>query len=130
MLPLRWREAEDISPSTNALDVACTEQNEAIGFASILTIGEDAAPKSKKRHGKGEENKKAGVAAVSVGPGFQPYIPMKLPLSRDAHLKAMAVSLEVGNAVLPSSLSSDPMLPLAATLAIFRAMLNSLSVVS
>ena len=52
-------------------------------------------------------------------------MPMKLPLSRDAHLQAIAVSLEAINAVLSSSLCADPMLPLAATLTIFRAMLDS-----
>ena len=41
----------------------------------------------------------------------------------------MAVGLEAANAVLPSPLCADPMLPLAAMLAIFRAMLDSPSVV-
>ena len=47
--------------------------------------------------------------------GGQPYMPMKVPLSRDAHLQAMAVSLEAANAVLPSPLCANPMLPLVAT---------------
>ena len=55
-------------------------------------------------------------------------MPVKLPLSREAYLKVMAVGLEATNAVLPSTLCSDPMLPLAATLDIFTAMLDSLSV--
>ena len=50
---------------------------------------------------------------------------MKLPSSGDAYHKAMAVSLEATNAILPSSCYADPMLPLVATLAIFRAMLDS-----
>ena len=37
----------------------------------------------------------------------------------------MAVGLEAANAILPSSLCADPMLPLVATLAIFQAMLDS-----
>ena len=37
----------------------------------------------------------------------------------------MAVRLEAANAVLPSSLCADPMLPLAGTLAIFQATLES-----
>ena len=50
---------------------------------------------------------------------------MKIPLSRDTHLQAMAVSLEAANAVLPSSLCANPMLPLAGTLSIFKATLGS-----
>ena len=38
------------------------KQTKAIGFASILTIGEDAMPKGKKHHGKGKGKKRAGVA--------------------------------------------------------------------
>ena len=37
----------------------------------------------------------------------------------------MAVGLEAANAVLPSSLCTDLMLPLARTLTIFQAMLDS-----
>ena len=57
--------------------------------------------------------------------GVQPYIPIKVPLSRDAHLQVMAVSLEATNAILPSPLCPDPMLPLVAMLTIFKAMLDS-----
>ena len=39
----------------------------------------------------------------------------------------MAVSLEAANAVLPSPLCGDPILSLVATLAIFKATLDSLS---
>ena len=70
----------------------------------------------------------ARVAMESAGADIQPYIPMKLLSSREAHLKAMAVSLEAANAVLPSPLYADPMLPLVATLAIFKATLDSISV--
>ena len=55
-------------------------------------------------------------------------MPIKLPLSRDAHLKVMVVGLEAANDILPSSLCTDSMLPLVATLAIFRAILDSPSV--
>ena len=65
---------------------------------------------------------------ASMGAGVQTYMSLKLFLSRDAHLKAMMVSLQAANAILPSSLCADPMLPLAATLAIFRATLDSPSV--
>ena len=53
---------------------------------------------------------------------------MKVPSSRDAHLQAMAVGLEAINAVLPFSLCTNPMLPLAGKLAAFKAMLDSLFV--
>ena len=66
------------------------------------------------------------MAAASTGVGrFQPYTPMKLPSSKDAHLQAMMVGLEATNAVLPSPLCIDPMLPLAAMLTVFRATLDS-----
>ena len=82
--------------------------------------------KSWKRHGKGKGKRRAGVAAASAGVGIQPYMPMKLPLSKESHLKAMVVSWEATNVVLPSPLCTDPILPLVATLTIFRAMLDSL----
>ena len=53
---------------------------------------------------------------------------MKVSLSRDAHLQAMAVGLEATNAILPSSLCIDPILPLVGTLAILKATLDSLFV--
>ena len=37
----------------------------------------------------------------------------------------MAVGLEAANAILPSLLCANPMLPLVGTLAIFQAMLDS-----
>ena len=52
-------------------------------------------------------------------------MPVKLPSSKEAHLQVMAVGLEAANAILPSPLCEDPMLPLVAMLTIFRAMLDS-----
>ena len=52
-------------------------------------------------------------------------MPVKVPLSRDAHLQAMAVGLEATNAILTSPLYANPMLSLAATLTIFKATLDS-----
>ena len=52
-------------------------------------------------------------------------IPIKVSSSWDAHLQAMAVGLEAANAILPSPLCANPILPLAATLIIFKAMLDS-----
>ena len=60
---------------------------------------------------------------VSVG-GLL-YMPFNVPSSRDSHLQAMAVSLEAANAILPSPLCTNPILPLVATLAIFKATLDS-----
>ena len=57
--------------------------------------------------------------------GGPTYMPIKVPSSWDAHLQAMAVGLEAANAALPSSLCTNPMLPLAGTLAIFQATLDS-----
>ena len=65
------------------------------------------------------------MAAASIRVGVQQYIPVKLPSSRDTHLQVMVVGLEAANAFLPSPLCTDPMLPLAAMLAIFKAMLDS-----
>ena len=68
------------------------------------------------------------MTVASTGVGIQPYTPMKLLLSREAHLKAMVVNLEATNAILPFPLYASPMLPLAAILAIFKATLDSPSV--
>ena len=57
--------------------------------------------------------------------GMQPYTPVKVPSSRDVYLQAIVVSLEAANAILPSPLCTNPMLPLVAMLAIFKAMLDS-----
>ena len=54
--------------------------------------------------------------------GWPTYTPVKVPSSRDAHLQVMAVGLEAANAILPSFLCANPMLPLAA---IFKATLES-----
>ena len=70
---------------------------------------------------KGKGKKSERVATV----GEPKYTPVKVPLSRDTHLQAMAVGLEAANAILPSSLYANPMLPLAGMLAIFQAMLDS-----
>ena len=81
--------------------------------------------KSWKPYGKGKGKKRAGVAVASAGVGIQPYMPVKLPLSKEAHLQVMAVGLELANDILPSPLCADPTLPLTAMLTIFRAMLDS-----
>ena len=88
---------------------------------NVLTVGQDATPK-RYRHpmtGKGKKSKR--VATV----GGPTYTPVKVPSSQDAHLQAMAVCLEAANVVLSLSLCADLMLPLAGTLAIFQAMLDS-----
>ena len=70
---------------------------------------------------KGKGKKSERVATV----GGPIYTPVKVPSSWDAHLQAMVVGLEAANAVLPSSLCTNPMLPLVGMLAIFQAMLDS-----
>ena len=65
------------------------------------------------------------MAVASTGACIEPYMPVKLPSSKEAHLQVMTVGLEAANAVLPSPLCADPMLPLVTMLAIFRAMLDS-----
>ena len=65
------------------------------------------------------------MAAASTGVGVQPYTPVKLPSFKKAHLQAISVGLEAANAIVPSPLCANPMLPLVATLTIFWAMLDS-----
>ena len=76
---------------------------------------QDNNSKKTKPHTKEKGKKRLQVAAV----GRPMYMLFKVRSSRDAHLQAMMVGLEAANAVLPSSLCTNPMLPLAATLAIF-----------
>ena len=57
--------------------------------------------------------------------GGPTYTPIKVPSSQDAHQQALVVGLEAANAVLPSSLCTNPMLPLVGMLAILQAMLES-----
>ena len=83
-------------------------------------MGWDATPKRYWHPKMGKGKKRERVATV----GRPTYTPVKVPLSQDAHLQAMAVGLEAANAVLPS-LCANPMLTLAGTLAIFQAMLDS-----
>ena len=92
-----------------------------MGFASVLTVGRDATPRRYHHSKKGKGKKRERVATV----GGPTYTPMKVPSSRDTHLQAMAVGLEAANAILPSSLCSNLMLPLAGTLTIFQVTLDS-----
>ena len=92
-----------------------------VGFASVLTVDQEATSKKQKPHTKGKGKKRLRVATV----GGPTYTPVKVPLSRDAHLRVMAVGLEAANAILPLSLFADPILPLVGMLTIFRATLDS-----
>ena len=65
------------------------------------------------------------MARVSTGVDAKVYIPVKVPTSRESHIKAIAFGLEAGNTVLPSPLCVDPMLPLVATLEDLKTMLES-----
>ena len=68
------------------------------------------------------------MAAASTGEDVEPYTPVKLASSKKTLIKAMVVSLEATNSVMPSPLFADPKLDLDATLAIFKATLDSQSV--
>ena len=103
------------------MDDASAKQAKVVSFASIMTLDQDATSKKKKLHTKGKGKKRSRVASV----GRPLYTPIKVPSSRDAHLQAMAVGLEAANAILPSLLCTDPMLPLVSALAIFKATLDS-----
>ena len=50
---------------------------------------------------------------------------MKLTSSREVYSMAMAAGLEATNTILPSPLFTNPMLPLAGTLAIFKTIQDS-----
>ena len=63
------------------------------------------------------------MASARVNP--KAYIPIKLPIYREAYIKAMVVILEVANTALPSPLCANPIIPLVATLTIFTAALDS-----
>ena len=96
-----------------------------MGFISVITIGEGAVAKVRKSHTKGKGNKRAGITVALVGVDIQPYTPVKLPSSKEAYIKAMAASLGATNAILPSPLCANPMLPLVVTLVVFKATLDS-----
>ena len=53
-----------------------------MGFASVLTVGQDATPQRYHHSKKGKGKKKERVAMV----GGPTYTPVKVLLSRDAHL--------------------------------------------
>ena len=64
------------------------------------------------------------MAVASAGADAKAYMPMKLPSSMKAYIKAMVVGLEVADAILPSLLCTNPMLPIVATLSVFKAMMD------
>ena len=46
-------------PAANAMDLACAEQDESMGLASIMTISNGAIVQGKKFHNKGKGRKGA-----------------------------------------------------------------------
>ena len=62
-------------------------------------------------HNKGKGRRAAGVVLVSAGVGAKAYTPAKLLTSRELHIKAIMVSVEATNAILPSYLCNNPMPP-------------------
>ena len=109
--------------------MAYTKQTKTIGFASMIAISEGAATPAKKYCNGGKDGKGAGLATASTLVDTKAYMSIKLPTSRETHVKAMAVGLEAANTILSSLLCVNPILPLVATLAIFKAMLDSKSLV-
>ena len=71
--------------------LAYIEQAKNIGFASIIIVGDEVSVLDKKHHNKGRGKKGSGVVIVSSGADSKAYMPMRLPLSRDTHNKAMTV---------------------------------------
>ena len=68
------------------------------------------------------------MTAASSGVGTKAYMPLELFTSRKINIKAMEVGLEDYSTVLPSPLCANTMLPLAAALAIIKAMLHNDSI--
>ena len=64
------------------------------------------------------------MASIYRG-GHLASLPMKLPSSKEAHMKAIAVGLEATNAIQLSPICANPMIPMVVTLAIFKATLYS-----
>ena len=96
-----------------------------MSFASIVTISNRAVVQGKRCYKKGKGRKGARGDTALAGADTKSYTPEKLPLFRESHIKAMVVGLEATNAILPSPLCANPILPLVATLAVFKAMLDS-----
>ena len=69
-------------------------------FASIVTIKTRLIP-SCKYHNVCEGSRAAKVAMASAGVDTSTYLVLKLPASRELHIKAAVVGLEVANKVLP-----------------------------
>ena len=90
-----------------------------------MAISNVAVALAKKVKTKGKGRKGAGMAAASAGVDAKTYKPVKLATSRRAQVKAMTAGLEATNTILPYPLCIYPMHPLAATLAICRATMNS-----
>ena len=115
--------------SASALEAAYAKQAKEMCFASIMTASDGAIVQGKKCCNQRKGKKGAGVATASAGVGSKVYTTIKLTLSREALIKAVAVSLEAANVVLPPPLCTNPMLPLATTLTIFKITLDSDSMV-
>ena len=100
-----------------------------MGFSSMTTIGKGTVAQSKKYSSKGKGRKKTWVTMASLGESGHPYMPVKLPSFKEAHIKSRVAGLTTRIAALSSTLCADPMLHLVATLAIFKTTLDSPSVV-
>ena len=77
-------------------------QAKDMGFDSVITVSGEAAVQGKKWHNKKKGKKGAEVAGAFLWAEAKAYTSVKLPLSREALIKVIVVSLEAANAALPS----------------------------
>ena len=66
-----------------------------------MAISDNPQCKRNKCCRKGKGRKGAYVAIVSARVDTKPYMNVKLPFSKKAYIKAIMVSLEAANAILP-----------------------------
>ena len=91
-----------------------------VGFASILTMDQDAASKKKKSHMKGKGKKRLQVATMD-GPMY-PLVKVLCPGTPTCRRWQLALRHQCRPALVPLRQS---MLPLVGTLTIFKATLES-----
>ena len=82
-----------------------------MGFTSILPIDNRAAALADKHCGRSKEKRAIKMATASSRAGAKAWMSMKLPISREAHIKAMMVSLEATNSILPDLCVQTPCSP-------------------
>ena len=61
-----------------------------MGFNNVMTMRNGTVALAKKHHNKEKARKRAGVAMASKRVDAKCYTPVKLPISKEAHRKAMS----------------------------------------